>query len=105
MSDGAVKPCNTYKNLDLSFGSHSDNLWEGTFVLTLLEYMGTLNDPWTISDADLVKVLQMIWDEIYAGRIEHKMKVGDCVHALVSLLLHRIVLATHYLPAGDTTHL
>ncbi|KAI0704809.1 hypothetical protein C8Q76DRAFT_183715 [Earliella scabrosa] len=71
-----------WKSADLPHGAHHGNLWKGTFLrATLLEYLGRMDDPWTVSDHDFVNILQEIWNEVYGARLEaHEVQVGGCVH-------------------------
>ena len=59
------------KSADLPHGAHRENLWKGAFLPTLLEYLGRMDDPWTVSDHDFVHMLQEIWKEVYGARLIH----------------------------------
>ncbi|KAL6307401.1 hypothetical protein BKA93DRAFT_727622 [Sparassis latifolia] len=61
-------------------------LWWQVFVPTLEHYVGTMRDPWSISDEKAVAVLQCVWDTVFTkAKIEHKVTREDFVCKLVSL--------------------
>ncbi|GBE87610.1 hypothetical protein SCP_1102870 [Sparassis crispa] len=70
-------------NADLPPGTLK--LWWQVFVSTLECYVGTMRDPWSISDEKAVAVLQCVWDAVFTkAKIEHKVTREDFVCKLAN---------------------
>ncbi|GBE77215.1 hypothetical protein SCP_0100870 [Sparassis crispa] len=66
------------KNVDLPMGAKAGQRWLHVFLPTLMKYMGTLDNPWVIGDAELVDALQIIWNTVYP-RLEYEVRPdNDC---------------------------
>ncbi|OSD00949.1 hypothetical protein PYCCODRAFT_1468915 [Trametes coccinea BRFM310] len=88
--DGSVKVVSGGKsrtarrNSSLPDGAQDNNLWKGVFLPTLLKALGTRDDPWSVTDKDMVATLQSIWNATYGSRLHHTVKVNDGVHSLAT---------------------
>ncbi|KAL7282943.1 hypothetical protein ACG7TL_002371 [Trametes sanguinea] len=72
------------RNSSLPQGAQDGNRWKGVFVPTLLKALGTRDDPWNVTDQEMVAIMQSIWDATYGSRLPFTIKVNDAVHALAS---------------------
>ncbi|KAL6299567.1 hypothetical protein BKA93DRAFT_753308 [Sparassis latifolia] len=76
--DPKTKPAKGKKNVDLPMGAKAGQRWLHVFLPTLMKYMGTLDNPWVIGDAELVDALQIIWNTVYP-RLEYEVRPdNDC---------------------------
>ena len=69
---------------DLPAAAQINNRWRKVFVPTLIRYMGTRARPWAWDDHSSVNSVQMIWDAVYGGRVQHVITFNDPVHFCVS---------------------
>ncbi|KAI0744316.1 hypothetical protein C8Q80DRAFT_1272874 [Daedaleopsis nitida] len=74
----------SYKNADLPDGAHRNNTWKGVVLPTLLKYMGTRINPWTISDREFLSILQRVWTLAYGDDLKYNIEINDSVHGLAS---------------------
>ncbi|GBE88357.1 hypothetical protein SCP_1301720 [Sparassis crispa] len=72
-----------FTNADLPHGAVSGNRWRGTFIPTFARYVGSLEDPWNFDDAEIVRVLQLIWDTVYQSpEVKYTVKKDGPVFSL-----------------------
>ncbi|KAI6006920.1 hypothetical protein EDD15DRAFT_2190587 [Pisolithus albus] len=67
---------NKYVKGDLPPGSTVDNIWRRVFISALAHFAATYDNPWTIPSERFTSVLQVIWDTVYNGKIEHTVTIG-----------------------------
>ncbi|KAI5990932.1 hypothetical protein EDD15DRAFT_2197724 [Pisolithus albus] len=70
---------NKYVKGDLPPGSTVDNIWRRVFISALAHFAATYDNPWTIPSERFTSVLQVIWDTVYNGKIEHTVTIGGPV--------------------------
>ncbi|KAG6382168.1 hypothetical protein JVT61DRAFT_816 [Boletus reticuloceps] len=73
---------NKYINEDLPEGATTNNMWRCLFISALAHFIGGYDSPWTINSDKYLSVLQVIWDTVYKGKIEHAVVVNGPVHSL-----------------------
>jgi hypothetical protein len=76
-----------YTNSDLPSGAQDNGVWRQVFIPTYVQYLANRNcdDAWTISDNDVIQLMQQIWDFIYGARIPYRIKTRGPVFFLVSV--------------------
>ncbi|KAI6146649.1 hypothetical protein BKA82DRAFT_9545 [Pisolithus tinctorius] len=60
-----------FTNQDLPPGCQDGNVWHSIYIPSLAHWCGGYVNPWTIEAGDLQDAMQMIWDEVYHGKVEH----------------------------------
>ncbi|KAI6003077.1 hypothetical protein EDD15DRAFT_2192468 [Pisolithus albus] len=70
---------NKYVKGDLPPGSTVDNIWRRVFISALAHFAATYDNPWTIPSERFTSVLQVIWDTVYNGKIEHTVTISGPV--------------------------
>ncbi|KAI1785816.1 hypothetical protein LXA43DRAFT_899019, partial [Ganoderma leucocontextum] len=68
-------------------GATFGNRWCEKFIPTVLQYLGTLLNPWDLRDGVILHVLQNVWDVVYGESLPWTIAINDCVHAIVSYSL------------------
>ncbi|KAG1737114.1 uncharacterized protein EDB91DRAFT_1249763 [Suillus paluster] len=76
-----------YRTRHLPDGYSTGNKWKREFVPTVLRCVGDLEEVWTITDIDLCRVLQSVWNGVYKGKIQHTVTVDGPV---ISMSLQRL---------------
>ncbi|KAF7982894.1 hypothetical protein HWV62_25148 [Athelia sp. TMB] len=67
------------RNDDLPAGVLDDGRWLKVFVLTVVQVLSSFINPWSVPDKTMKKVLQAVFNVVYAGRVDHTVVVGDPV--------------------------
>ena len=70
-----------YTNQDLPPESHS--IWHSIYIPSLAHWCGGRVDPWTIEAGELQNAMQIIWDELYYGTLEHNITLKGLVFQMV----------------------
>ncbi|KIJ08324.1 hypothetical protein PAXINDRAFT_158173 [Paxillus involutus ATCC 200175] len=73
---------NKYIKDDLPHGCTNDNVWRRLFLSALAHFMAGYDDPWTIPSEKFRLVLQVIWDTVYGGDIEHVVTLNGPVYQI-----------------------
>ncbi|KAI6003230.1 hypothetical protein F5J12DRAFT_893857 [Pisolithus orientalis] len=60
-----------FTDQDLPPGCQDGNVWHGIYIPSLAHWCGGYVNPWTIEAGDLQDAMQIIWDEVYCGKVEH----------------------------------
>lgn len=81
-----------FTNKDLPFSLGGDKSWRNVFCDTVFDYVGSLDDPWTIK----ASYIQDVWDTVYP-KYEHEVEASDAVFAIVSQASANNCLLTKYL--------
>ncbi|KIN93017.1 hypothetical protein M404DRAFT_36479 [Pisolithus tinctorius Marx 270] len=68
-----------YVKDDLPLGSMVDNIWRQFFISALAHFAAGYNNPWAIPTKKFMTILQVIWDRVYEGEIEHTVTNGGPV--------------------------
>ena len=79
-----------YTNSELPAGALDNGIWQQIFIPTYIQYLASQNsnDTWTISDNDVIQLIQQIWDFIYGARVKYHIKIRGPVFFLVSVFSH-----------------
>ena len=78
---------NKYINEDLPEGAMADNMWQCLFISTLAHFVARYDNPWAINTDKFVSILQVIWDVVYGGKIEHTVTSNGAVFHIVCPLI------------------
>ncbi|KAI1786470.1 hypothetical protein LXA43DRAFT_1099172 [Ganoderma leucocontextum] len=73
---------------DLPQGATVGNRWCEKFIPTVLQYLGTLSNPWDLPDGVILHVLQNVWDIVYGESLPWTIAIDDCVHAIAMRCIH-----------------
>ncbi|KIN99786.1 hypothetical protein M404DRAFT_89615, partial [Pisolithus tinctorius Marx 270] len=65
-----------YVKDNLPLGSTVDNIWRRVFISVLAHFAAGYDNPWTIPTEKFTTILQVIWDRVYEGEIEHTITNG-----------------------------
>ncbi|KIN95141.1 hypothetical protein M404DRAFT_166585 [Pisolithus tinctorius Marx 270] len=72
-----------YVKDNLPLGSTVDNIWRQVFISALAHFTAGYDNPWTIPTKKFMMILQVIWDRVYEGEIEHTItNVGPIFHII-----------------------
>ncbi|GBE85561.1 hypothetical protein SCP_0800780 [Sparassis crispa] len=76
------------KNADLPPVALKNDRWRRRFLPTVVRYVGTLKNPWTIDEEEFRRVLELIWDKVY-GKLG--VEYTDAIHVITrSLCIQRL---------------
>jgi hypothetical protein len=70
-------------------GANDDNAWTRLVVPNFIHLIMAGEQPWFISDDDIISDLQEIWNHVYGRRVQFEVKKGTVPFDLVSFLLFR----------------
>ncbi|KAI1782859.1 hypothetical protein LXA43DRAFT_1068217 [Ganoderma leucocontextum] len=73
---------------DLPQGATVGNRWCEKFIPTVLQYLGTLSNPWDLPDGVILHVPQNVWDIVYGESLPWTIAIDDCVHAIAMWCIH-----------------
>lgn len=68
-----------FTNADLPLALGNDKRWQNVFCHTMFEYMGILDDPWSLE----VEFIRDVWQIVFPD-LEHDIKAGEAVFYVVS---------------------
>lgn len=66
-------------NKDLPFGLGGEKIWRGVFCVTMFEYIGLQDDPWSLS----VDLVEDMWD-LVLSHLQYEIKSTGPVYYVVS---------------------
>jgi hypothetical protein len=72
-----------YRNSDLPDGCHLESRWRKHFIPTFIWYVAWQRDPWAMDEAEVVRALQQIWDQLYSGLSPYTITAHDAVYSIV----------------------
>ncbi|KAF7979333.1 hypothetical protein HWV62_42749 [Athelia sp. TMB] len=66
-------------NNDLPIGCLDEGKWLKVFIPTVVYFLSSQENPWSIADRIMKKALQAIFNTVYKGKVEHEVVAGDSV--------------------------
>ena len=75
-----------YTNSELPSGAQDNGIWRQVFIPTYVQYLASQNsnDAWTISDNNVIELMEQVWKFIYGARVPYCIKDKGPVFFLVS---------------------
>ena len=82
-----------YTNSEHPSGALDNGVWRQVFIPTYIQYLASQNsnETWTISDNDVIQLMQQIWNFIYGARVPYLINAKGPVFFLVSALSYQCV--------------